>query len=39
MQNIVDVYKRTGKVPEDTNLNVRYETLASVKEQPNNKEN
>lgn len=32
MTNIVDVYKRTGQVPSDQDLNLRFETIASVKE-------
>lgn len=34
MTNIVDVYKRTGQIPSDKELNTRFETLASVKDVP-----
>lgn len=32
MTNLVDVYKRTGKIPTDNDLNLHYSTIASVRE-------
>lgn len=34
MEKIVDFYKDSGQIPTDNELNIRFETIASVKDEP-----